>query len=84
VSPGRHRPDDRAVYAEVGARIRAERTRRGLSGRGLARRAGVSHAHLNHIERGIHGLTVAVFLSICDALGADPAVLLGPTPGDGP
>jgi transcriptional regulator with XRE-family HTH domain len=77
-------PDDRAVYAEVGARLRAARRRTVLTQDALARLAGISRPSVSNIEAGRQSVTLALFLSLCDALGADPAELLGPDPGDGP
>jgi len=84
VSPGRLTPDDRAVYAEVGARLRAARRRTVLTQDALARQVGVSRPSVSSIEAGRQTITLALFLSLCDALGADPAELLGPAPGGGP
>jgi len=39
---------------------------------------------VSSIEAGRQTITLALFLSLCDALGADPAELLGPAPGGGP
>ena len=84
MSPGRLTPDDRAVYAEVGARLRAARRRTVLTQDALARQVGVSRPSVTNIEAGRQTITLALFLSLADALGADPAELLGPIPGDRP
>lgn len=76
-------PDDRAVYAEVGARLRAARRRTVLTQDALARLAGISRPSVSNIEAGRQSVTLALFLSLADALGADPAELLGPDPGGG-
>lgn len=66
----------------IGERVRAERMRRGMSARGLARDAGVSASLISQIETGrirpsvstLYAVTGALGLSVTDLLeGPDPA-----------
>jgi transcriptional regulator with XRE-family HTH domain len=63
------------VSEALGARIRAERQRTGLTVRGLAGRAGVSPSLISQIERGRATPSVATLWSIADALGVSMAEL---------
>jgi transcriptional regulator with XRE-family HTH domain len=63
--------------AELGARIRAERERRGLSAEDLARRCRVSRSMLYEIERGRKAPTVLVLDRIATGLGTSIARLVG-------
>lgn len=77
----------------VGQRIREERTKRGLSVRGLARAIGVSASLISQIETGrsrpsvstLYGITRALGISLEDVFGFDaepePAALIGSVPG---
>ncbi|HET6532855.1 MAG TPA: XRE family transcriptional regulator [Actinoplanes sp.] len=73
--PARRKP----VAAELGARIRAEREKAGVSLRALAHRLGVSPSLLSQLERGLAQPSVATLWGIVtelglslDALFADP------------
>ncbi|GJG88931.1 hypothetical protein tb265_41120 [Gemmatimonadetes bacterium T265] len=62
--------------AALGARVRAERARRGLSLDALAARAGVSRSMLSSVERGDKVPTVLVLDRIATGLGTSIARLL--------
>lgn len=63
--------------AELGARVRGERERRGLSAEDLARRCRVSRSMLYEIERGRKAPTVLVLDRIATGLGTSIARLVG-------
>jgi transcriptional regulator with XRE-family HTH domain len=78
----------RPAATELGARIRAERERAGVSLRALASRLGVSPSLLSQLERGLAQPSVATLWGIVtelglslDALFADPD---GQAPAEGP
>jgi len=71
-------PDNVAFYADVGARLRATRRRAGMSQQQLAGLLGTKQAAVSHDETGRRGMQLHTFADLCDALGADPAELLGP------
>ena len=61
--------------AEIGAAVRAERTRRGLSQAELAELAGLSRETVNRLERGgVADLGVAKLATLLGALGLELAV----------
>lgn len=63
--------------AELGARIRGERERRGMSADDLARRCRVSRSMVYEIERGRKAPTVLVLDRIATGLGTSIARLVG-------
>jgi len=63
--------------AGLGARVRAERRRRGLSLQGLETRTGVSRSMLSEVERGGKVPTVLVLARIATGLDTSVARLLG-------
>src|SRR5919198_2481376 len=63
--------------AVLGARIRAERTQRGISLQALALRAGVSSSMVSEVERGAKVPTILVLQRIANALGISVSRLLG-------
>ncbi|MDY7104966.1 MAG: XRE family transcriptional regulator [Actinomycetota bacterium] len=65
--------------ALVGAALRAERERAGLSMRALAALAGVSQPFLSQVERGVTSPSIATLYRLADALDLSPAELL-PSP----
>jgi len=74
-----HRPSDHptaAVDHGFGARVRAERQRRGLTLDELGAEAGVSRATLSNIERGEHSPSLAAAIKVARALGLSLAQLL--------
>lgn len=62
----------------LGAQIRVERERLGLSQEALADRAGLHRTYLGGIERGERNIGVLNLLCIARALGISPAQLLRP------
>jgi XRE family transcriptional regulator, regulator of sulfur utilization len=68
--------DEALSLATLGARVRAERERRGLSAEVLAARSRVSRSMLYEIERGRKAATVLVLDRIATALGTSLARLL--------
>lgn len=62
-------PDSDRVAREIGRRLRAQRTARGLTLRMLARQAGISEALLSRIERGQVATTVANLVTLAACLG---------------
>lgn len=75
--PKRSRMDTDPLAIEVGARIRAVRLERGLTGAELSRRLGVPSTALTAWERGRVVPSVRTLLSLASALGVAPAELLG-------
>ncbi len=61
---------------KLGERILLARHRAGLSQRKLAERAGVTRAHLAHVEAGASWPSVYVFMRLCRALRASADWLL--------
>jgi transcriptional regulator with XRE-family HTH domain len=57
------------VEAEVGARLRAERLRQGLSLRALAQRVGVSASMLSQVEIGRSRASVSTLYAVVEELG---------------
>ena len=64
-----------SIAQALGARIRSERERAGLSGRELARRVSLSHSLISQIERGHITPSVATLWSITRALSLSVADL---------
>jgi len=75
----------------IGGRLREERTRRGISVRGLARDIGVSASLISQIETNksspsvstLYAITTALGISIEDLFGVGPAETRGRDGGDG-
>lgn len=63
----------------VGARVRAQRERRGLTRRELSERSGVSERFLAQLETGRGNISLARFADVAAALAASPAELLAGT-----
>ncbi len=63
-------------YAAIGKRIRARRTRLGLSQEQLAERADLSVQHVSHIETANTKLSLPVLVQIANTLGVTPNDLL--------
>lgn len=63
-------PDDpwKAQLEALGALIRAQRMRAGLSLRDLSQRTHVSNAYLSQVERGLHEPSLSVLKAVADAL----------------
>jgi DNA-binding XRE family transcriptional regulator len=69
--------DDHAVYEQVGHRFWAARKRIGWTQQQLADCVGLNRSSIANIEAGNQGMMIPLFLSLCDALGADPCQILG-------
>ncbi|MDE7326192.1 MAG: helix-turn-helix transcriptional regulator [Lachnospiraceae bacterium] len=63
-------------YVKLGKRIRRIREDRELSQEKLAKKIGVSMAHMSNIENGKTKFSLPVLISIADTLGVTPDVLL--------
>ncbi len=63
-------------YYEIGQRIRKKRKALGLSQEELAEKADISTTHMSHIETGNTKLSLAVFVSIAEALDCQTDELL--------
>lgn len=68
-----------ALLATVGARVRAERERLGLTRRQLGERSGVSERFLAQLEAGRGNISLGRFADVAEALGTAPADLLAGT-----
>lgn len=66
--------------AATGARIRAARTRAGLTQRTVADHVGISRSLLSAIERGESGVSMNVFSRIAEAVGIPMSELAPPAP----
>ncbi len=69
--------DDAAVTIAVGQRFRNARHRAGRNQQQIAEMVGLSRGAVANIELGHQALTLAMFLSFCDALSLEPADVLG-------
>lgn len=74
----RRRPSAAGVLSELGRRVHAERTRRGLSLQALSERARVSRSMVSAIERGAKAPTVIVLDRIATALNTSLSRLMEP------
>jgi XRE family aerobic/anaerobic benzoate catabolism transcriptional regulator len=63
----------------VGATVRSQRERKGLSRRELAETSGVSERFLAQLETGDGNISLRRFAEVAHALGTTPAALLAPT-----
>ena len=66
----------RVLRSALGANVRAERLRRGLTQEGLAERLGVTPRYLAGIERGERNLTLDSIEALAEQLDMDPHSLL--------
>jgi len=60
----------------VGARLRATRQHRGLSQSAVAERLGVSFQQVQKYENGTNRMSVSTFVTVAEALGLSPLLLL--------
>lgn len=60
----------------LGERVRANRTRLGISQEGLADRCGVHWTFLGQVERGQRNLSLHNLLKLADGLDVDPCELV--------
>ena len=65
-----------ALPAEIGAKVKALRAERGLSGRKLAAAADISQPFLSQLESGQTSVAIATLYRIAHALAVSPADLL--------
>lgn len=72
-----------ALTAEIGARIRAARTSRGISQECLAGGIGVTFQQIQKYERGANRVAASTLVSIAAALGCPVAELLPAGAGGG-
>ncbi len=63
-------------YYEIGQRIKKKRKLLDISQETLAEKVGISTTHMSHIETGNTKLSLAVFVSIVEALGCRADELL--------
>ena len=70
-------PDKHPFLVGLGERVRALRSRRGMTRRAVALAAGVSERHLANLEYGIGNVSVLVLLQVAGALQCPLAELLG-------
>ncbi|MEE0181315.1 MAG: helix-turn-helix transcriptional regulator [Anaerovoracaceae bacterium] len=63
-------------YYEIGQKIRKKRKALGLSQEELAEKVEISTTHMSHIETGNTKLSLAVFVSIAEALSCQTDELL--------
>ncbi len=70
------RGENSALLAEIGARIRTERAKRGMTRRALAGQCQTSDRYLAQLEGGAGNPSVLVLDAIARALGLDPIDLL--------
>jgi transcriptional regulator with XRE-family HTH domain len=66
-----------SMAGQFGSRVRAERTRQGLTLDALASAAGVSRATLSNIERGEHNPSLNAATDVARSLGVSLSQLLG-------
>lgn len=71
---------DDELPRQIGSRVKALRSERGLSGRKLAAAAGVSQPFLSQLESGQTSVAIATLYRIAGALGVGPADLLESPP----
>lgn len=65
-----------SIRSEVGAAVRAQRERLGLSQERLGQLAGVDRTYVSGIERGVRNPTVESLWRIATALDSKPSTLL--------
>lgn len=73
----RHAGEGAAFLAQLGERVRALRSRRGLTRKAVAQLAGVSERHLANLEYGVGNASVLILLQVTQALHCSMAELLG-------
>ena len=61
---------------KIGYNVRTIRIQRGISQKELARRVGVSQAHISDIERNKRRASISVLLKIMEALKCEPADIM--------
>lgn len=63
-------------YKKLGARVRQQRALNQMTQEQLAKKVGVSTSFIGHIERGEKKASVETVVSLCNAMGVSPSVLL--------
>lgn len=53
----------------IGALLKAERERQGMSGRDLAKKCGISQSHIARIESGRYNITIDILSLVAESLG---------------
>ena len=61
---------------KIGYNVRTIRIQRGISQKELARRVGVSQAHISDIERNKRRASISVLLKIMEALKCEPTDIM--------
>ena len=83
-----HRPEDdegkHPFLVALGERVRALRSRRGLSRKAAALAAGMSERHLANLEYGTGNASILVLLQVADALDCTLAELMGDVTASSP
>ncbi len=70
-------PDTMAILAQLGEQIRYARLRRGLTGKLVAERAGISRATLYKVEKGNPSVAMGIYANVLHAInGMDKDLLL--------
>ena len=72
------RPENTALLVEIGARVRTERSKRGVTRKTLAQQCQTSERYLAQIELGEANPSILVLDSIARALDLDPIDLIPP------
>src|SRR5271163_3119838 len=70
-------PEKNPLLADLGARVKLLRARRGMPRRVLAQNADVSERHLANLESGIGNVSILVLQNVAAALNCSLAELLG-------
>ena len=65
------------ALAGLPTRLKALRTRAGVTQVALAKQAGVDHVYYSKIERGLHTPSLSILLRLSDAFGVTLAYLVG-------
>jgi XRE family aerobic/anaerobic benzoate catabolism transcriptional regulator len=81
---GRREGDKNPALVALGARVRALRSRRGITRKDLARTAKVSERHLANLEYGIGNASFLVLQQVAQALQCSMAELIGDTTTSSP
>jgi XRE family aerobic/anaerobic benzoate catabolism transcriptional regulator len=74
---GRHAGEGAVFLAQLGERVRALRSRRGLTRKAAAQAAGVSERHWANLEYGVGNASALILLQVSQALQCPVAELLG-------
>jgi transcriptional regulator with XRE-family HTH domain len=72
-------PTQRALYREVGSKIREGRERLGLTQEALAKQVGLSRTSITNIEQGRQTILVHQLVAFAQLLNLEPNALLPPS-----